>query len=440
MTEPSTDNLRLARIVLFVLRNGVRMNGHWEASVNVSAHIENEAGMQSCRNRKPRILYIVTRAERGGAQKHVLDLASALREEFEVAVATGEEGFLTDACRERAIPLYVVPHLQREIMPLRDALALWEIRKLLRQLNPDLIHAHTFKAGFLGRLAGRMLGIPSVYTIHAWLYGTPAVSRLCSALSGPCERLAANWCESIVAVSHAGARIIRKHKIGLPSKLVTIHNGIPDDGGPVSISADRPPVITMVSRFIAGKDQELLLQAFAGVPPGPRLCLVGDGPMRASAENLARELGIQDRVDFMGDRSDVPSLLAASDVFVLASKSEMLPISILEAMRAGLPVIASDVGGVSEAVVHRETGFLVPSGSASALTQALVELSGNHALRRRMGSSARQRFTEQFLSSRMDERTRSLYWDVLFKHGAYSRELRELEAAPAVPARERQIA
>lgn len=411
--------------------------------MNLSTHSEIQDGVSVPirSDRKPRILYIVTRAERGGAQTHVLDLASALRQEFEVAVATGEEGFLTEACREREIPLYVLPHLQRQVMPVRDALALWEIRKLIRRIQPDLIHAHTFKAGFLGRLAGRMLGIPSIYTIHAWLYGTPAVSRLCSALSGPCERAAAHWCESIVAVSHAGARVLRKHKIGSASKLVTIHNGIPDAPERARISAGHPPVITMVSRFIEGKDHELLLRAFASAGQGSRLCLIGDGPKRASIENLARELGIQDRVDFMGDRSDVPSLLAASDVFVLASKSEMLPISILEAMRAGLPVIASDVGGVSEAVVHGETGLLVPSGSASALAEALTQLTGNLALRSQMGRAARQRFTEQFLSLRMDEGTRSLYWKVLLRSGAYSREVNGIEATkPALPTRGWQTA
>lgn len=412
--------------------------------MSLSAHMEIEdvVGAPVSRDsRKPRILYIVTRAERGGAQTHVLDLASAMQQEFDVAIATGEEGFLTDACRERGLPLYVLPHLQREVRPVPDALALWEIRKLIQRLQPDLIHAHTFKAGFLGRLAGRMLGIPSVYTIHAWLYGTPAVSRLCSALSGPCERAAAHWCERIVAVSHAGARVIRKHRIGAPSKLATIHNGIPDYPERARISADHPPVITMVSRFIEGKDHELLLRAFATMGPGPRLCLIGDGPKRVSIENLARELGIHDRVDFKGDRSDVPSLLAASDVFVLASKSEMLPISILEAMRAGLPVIASDVGGVSEAVVHGETGLLVPSGSASDLAQALTELTGNLALRIRMGRAARQRFTEQFLSSRMEERTRSLYWDVLFRRGAYNQEISGMEATKSASlARDWQIA
>jgi glycosyltransferase involved in cell wall biosynthesis len=401
-------------------------------SLSTLMEIQDGIGLSICRDAKPRILYIVTRAERGGAQTHVLDLATAMRAEFEVAVATGEEGFLTDACREREIPLYVLPHLQREVRPMADALALWELRKLIEQLQPDLIHAHTFKAGFLGRLAGRMLGVPSIYTIHAWLYGTPAVSRLCSALSGPCERAAARWSERIVAVSDAGARVIRKHKIGSPSKLVTIHNGIPDCHERASVPSDRSPVITMVSRFIEGKDHELLLRAFASVAPGPRLCLVGDGPKRQSIENLARELGIHARVDFMGNRDDVPSILAASDIFVLASKSEMLPISILEAMRAGLPVIASDVGGVSEAVVHGETGFLVPSGSVSPLAKALTKLSENPALRRQLGCAARQRFTGKFLAARMVERTRSLYGEVLLGHGASSRKTSAIGAGTPI--------
>ena len=366
---------------------------------------------------KPRILYLVTRAERGGAQTHVLDLACSMRPDFEVSVATGEEGFLTEACRERAIPVYVLPHLQREVRPITDARGFGEIWQLIRKLRPDLLHLHTFKAGFLARLAGRILGIPSVYTIHAWLYGTAAVSRFSSALSGPCERLAARWCERIITVSRAGARIVRGHRIGSPSKLVTIHNGLPDCSEQALLSPTETPVITMVARFIEGKDHDLLLRAFARIPKGPRLRLVGDGPTRASVENLARELGIREQVDFLGNRDDVASLLATSDVFVLASRSEMLPISILEAMRAGLPVIASDVGGVGEAVTHNENGFLVPSGSVSALAQALIDLTTDYALRLRMGHAGRQRFTRQFLSSSMQERTRCIYRDVLLSLG-----------------------
>jgi glycosyltransferase involved in cell wall biosynthesis len=123
---------------------------------------------------------------------------------------------------------------------------------------------------------------------------------------------------------------------------------------------DRPPVITMVARFAPVKDHPTLLRAFANLHPGPCLRLVGDGPLRQDCERLAHELGIGDRVEFLGDRDDIPRLLASSDVFVLASKYEMLPLSVLEAMRAGLPVIASDVGGMRETIVKR--AFLYPAG------------------------------------------------------------------------------
>jgi glycosyltransferase involved in cell wall biosynthesis len=392
--------------------------------------IDNASSATHLDRGKPRILYLVTRAERGGAQTHVLDLACSMQPDFEVSVATGEEGFLTEACRERAIPVYVLPHLQREVRPMADALAFGEIWQLIRKLRPDLLHLHTFKAGFLARLAGRILRIPSVYTIHAWLYGTAAVSRFSSLLSGPCERLAARWCERIITVSRAGARILRGHRIGSFSKLVTIHNGLPDCSERARISPTKTPVITMVARFIEGKDHDLLLRAFAGIPKGPRLRLIGDGPTRASVESLARELGIQEQVDFLGNRDDVASLLATSDVFVLASRSEMLPISILEAMRAGLPVIASDVGGVGEAIAHNENGFLVPSGSVNALAQALADLTNDYALRLRMGQAGRQRFADQFLSSSMQERTRAVYWEVLQSLGR-ARRKRNAAAAPA---------
>ena len=382
---------------------------------------------------RPRILYLVTRAERGGAQTHVLDLACAMRPDFEVSVATGEEGFLTEACREKAIPVYVLPHLQRQVRPIADARASWEICQLIRKLRPDLLHLHTFKAGFLGRLAGQILGIPSVYTIHAWLYGTAAVSHLSSALSGPCERLAARWCKRIITVSQAGARVVRGHRIGSPSSLVTIHNGLPDSSELARLSPTKTPVITMVARLIEGKDHDLLLRAFASIPKGPRLRLVGDGPNRASLESLARELGIQEQVDFLGNRDDVASLLATSDVFVLASRSEMLPISILEAMRAGLPVIASDVGGVGEAVVHNDNGFLVPNGSLSALAQALTDLTNDYKLRLRMGQAGRQRFTDRFLSSSMQERTRGIYWDVLLGLGAPGRKRNPARSPAPMP-------
>ena len=361
---------------------------------------------------KPRLLYLVTRAEHGGAQAHVLDLAVGMREQFEVEVATGEEGFLTEACRERGIPVHVVSRLQREIEPLNDLRALQELIQLMRRIEPDLVHAHTFKAGFLGRFAAKYSKIPSVYTVHMWPFGD-AVPLSWRVVAPVCERLAARWCDRIITVSELGARNAAQYRIGTASQIVAILNGIAEHPARARLDHDSPLSCTMVARFTDFKDHDLLLRAFAKVPGQARLKLVGDGKTLSAAKKLAAELGIRERVEFKGARCDVPEILAQTDVFVLASKTETLPISILEAMRAGLPVIASDVGGISEEVVDGETGLLVPAGSVEELSNALQRLLADKQLRIAMGRAGRRRFERVFLADTMIERTQQLYQEVL---------------------------
>jgi glycosyltransferase involved in cell wall biosynthesis len=182
---------------------------------------------------------------------------------------------------------------------------------------------------------------------------------------------------------------------------------------------DRVPTIVMVARFTEVKDQCTLLHAFAKTRTEARLRLVGDGPLRLQCVALARSLGIEKRVEFLGDRGDVPSILADADIFVLASKAEMFPISILEAMRAGLPVIASNVGGVHELVIHGETGVLVKSQSVDSLLDALNLMIANPKLRARLGQEARRCFLSAHLSTQMEDETRTVYLDILrMRHAA----------------------
>jgi glycosyltransferase involved in cell wall biosynthesis len=362
--------------------------------------------------RRPKLLYLITRAERGGAQSHVLDLARGMREQFDSEVATGEEGFLTDTCREEGIPVHVVPGLEREIKPFDDWRGLGELIKLMRRIKPDIVHAHTFKAGFLGRLAAKRLKIAALYTVHMWPFGR-AVPLSWRIAAPHCERMAARWCDRIISVSDLGARTAAEHRICDPSKVVAVLNGIADHPGRARLDHDQGLSCTMVARFTGFKDHALLLRAFARVPGEARLKLVGDGDTLPAAKRLAEELGIRERVEFKGSRGDVPEILAQTDVFVLASKTETLPISILEAMRAGLPVIASDVGGVSEEVVDGETGLLVSSGSVEELSSALNRLLTDKTLRMTMGRAGRKRFEKLFVADTMIGRTRELYEQVL---------------------------
>jgi glycosyltransferase involved in cell wall biosynthesis len=366
---------------------------------------------------RPKILQVITRAERGGAQTHVLTLAESLRHVCEVVVATGEHGFLTVACEQSGIPVHVVPHMRRAVNPFVDALALRELRSLMQLVKPHLVHVHTFKAGFLGRLAAKGARIPSVYTLHSWVPAAAGMSPLWKTVAGPCERWAGKWCDRVITVSTEGARLASSEGLGSHEKIAVIPNGIPDCAERASLVERESPIIIMVARFMEPKDHLTLLRAFASLPGNPRLWLVGDGPRRAESQALAKRLNIHHRVEFLGDRDDVPALLAASDIFVLSSASEMLPISVLEAMRAGLPVIASDVGGMRELIIDGVSGVLVAPGSAKLLTEALRPVIADVVLRRKLGCAARQRFTEHFAASRQRDLVLALYREVLSKSG-----------------------
>lgn len=377
----------------------------------------------NCAGPLPRILYIVTRADHGGAQVHLLNLALLMRDRFEVHLAVGEEGFLTDACRAAGITVHIVQHLRRTQRIIGDLKGAWLIYKLLRTVKPDLIHVHTFKAGFVGRLAGRMAGIPAVYTIHAWLWGTQAVSKIASWCAVPLERLAAYWCERVITVSKAGEKLVLQNRITAPEKVVTVYNGIADLSLPRTSDQNPRPVITMVARFTAGKDYSCLIKAFALLYREAELWLIGDGETRPAMEQLATDLKLGDRVRFLGEREDVPQLLSKSDVFVLSSDSEQFPISILEAMRAGVAVLASDVGGVREAVVAGMTGLLFSRSDVMALRDALRRVLDDDAFRMRLGQEGRARFKRHFEAFEMANETYRHYVQILLKRGIGTAEL-----------------
>lgn len=261
-------------------------------------------------------------------------------------------------------------------------------------------------------MAARLRGIPSIYTVHMWHFG-PELPHSWRVFGPGLERTAARWSRRTITVSRSGSEVGQRYRIGSPSRMVAIHNGIGDSPRRVRHGENRIPVVVMVARFTSLKDHETIVRAFAELKVPARLQLIGDGPTRAATEHLAAGLGIADRVEFPGDRDDVSRLLSRADVFVLASKLDNLPISILEAMRAGLPVIASNVGGISELVVHGETGLLVPPFAVTPMVQALSELLVDPGRRARLGWCGRRRYEKNFSLSQMIERTRAVYIDVL---------------------------
>lgn len=358
---------------------------------------------------KKRILYLITRSEPGGAQSHVLELLKGFKDQYELVLATGEEGFLLDEARSLGIRTYLIANLQRNLSPTRDYKAYKEIVSVLKESRPDLIHCHSSKAGILGRLAAHRLGIKTVFTAHGWSFaeGTPLSRKLIGLLP---ERLLACWTNYIITVSDTDRDLAIRYRIGRPERIVTIHNGIADQALP-TVNKDnvRPITLIMVARFAAPKYYAQLIDAAATIKANFRLRLVGNGPLLERMKKRAEELNLSDIVEFLGSRDDVDALLADSDVFILVSDWEGFPISILEAMRAGLPVIACDVGGIHEAITDRTNGRLVPRGEIAGLKLAMQELINDKTLRLEMGTQARRQFERLFTTDIMLKKIEAIY-------------------------------
>lgn len=364
------------------------------------------------------IAYVITRCDDlGGAQIHVRDLASALKKRGETPVVLGgAPGVLSDQLRERGIRFVEIRSLRRSILPLKDLAALRELRGHLAELKPDLVSAHSSKAGILARMAASSLGIPNVFTAHGWAF-SEGVAPLKRRIYAEVERRAAPMANRIITVSDYDRDIALDYHVGGADKVATVHNGMPEiDSEAIADPSRQPPTFLTIARHDRQKDYATLLDAFARVStrhPDWKLVCIGAGPRFAETQSRVKALGLGAQVSLLGFRTDTVKLLSQAQAYLLVSHYEGLPRSILEAMRAGLPVIASDVGGVRETIVESGNGYLIPRSDSAALESRLETLGSDPELRVRMGLAGRHRFVEAFRFERMFEQTWDIYQTVL---------------------------
>ena len=363
-----------------------------------------------------KIAFLVTRADPvGGAQIHVRDLAGAVQSQGHspVVITSGSGPLLADL-RAQQTPVIILKHLSAPIAVVEDIRAFREIQTTLSKLKPDLIATHSSKAGILGRMAARNLRIPVVFTAHGWAF-TPGIPPLRAAVYRRIERLAAPLSSKIITVSEFDRQLALNARIASGERLVTVYNGIPDVPPHRRADPGRNPVrLVMVARFEPQKDHATLLRALGGLSNNAwELDLIGEGPLRGDMESLAATLGIGSRVRFLGQRTDVDQCLAEAQASLLVTNWEGFPLTILEAMRARLPVVASCVGGVGEAVRDDETGYLVPRGDVVLLRDRIMRLLSSPTLRIEMGASGRTRWEQHFTLDHMVNNTLAVYQEVL---------------------------
>jgi glycosyltransferase involved in cell wall biosynthesis len=379
-----------------------------------------------------RIVHAIARLNVGGAALSVLELAAGqLRHGHDVVVVGGRippgEASMEHVAAELGVPYLHLASLQRDVAPASDLATIRALRRLLRRRRPDVLHTHTAKAGATGRtaalLAGRARPRAVVHTFHGHVlrgYFDPLRERAFRVT----ERVLALSTDRAIAVSAEVRDDLVSLHVAPAEKIAVVPYGFDLDRRVRSDAATRARkraeagadtdafVIGWAGRLTAIKRPLDLVRAAAAVE-GSLLVLAGDGDLRGDVAALARELGVPERVRFLGYVDDIGDWYAAFDAFLLTSLNEGTPVVAIEAQAAGVPVVATDAGGTRTVVADGETGFVVAIGDVDALAERLRRLRDDDALHARLAANGRAAMRQAFSTDRMVDDVERLYEEIL---------------------------
>jgi glycosyltransferase involved in cell wall biosynthesis len=347
---------------------------------------------------------MATLAEVGGVVTYLQSLLPALVEKMDVTAAAYGDGPLVEAARAAGAQYVPLRHVRRPLSPWRDVLGLLEIYRLCREVRPDILHANSSKAGVLGRIAAAAAGVPiRIFSVHGWAFRAQRPPWLFLVADRAVER----FTTLTICVSSSDRDVGIVRKTCHPDRTIVIPNGVRVDAEGTRRDASSEPTIAAVGRLKAPKDFLTLVRALALVEDRFRCVIIGEGPDRDLIEDEIDRLALRGKVALLGERHDALELLRSADVFVLATRSEAMPMSVLEAMAAGLPVVASRVGGIPEVVVDEQTGLLVPPADPAALASAIARMLGDPDARGAFGARGQERVRttfslERFRSDHLD--------------------------------------
>ncbi len=381
-------------------------------------------------DRKVKIAQVVTRMDWGGAPDIVRILCESLETSYEVKLIIGPSKHLAEKTRlfldRFKDNVIVVPHLRRDINPIWDFLALVKLFLLFKKERFDIIHTHTAKAGFLGRIAGWLAGIPRIiYMPHGHVfYGY--FGLLMSRVAITVERVVAYTTDKIMVLTELAKRDLIAFKVTTPDKIIVINSGLELENyreSVVDVQSKKNElqieedisVVGVIGRLEPVKGHKYFIEAARMVIeelPKVKFLIVGDGSLRNDLESQCEELGVLDKCIFTGWKEDVSSILSMLDILVLPSVNEAVGRILIEAGACGVPVVATNVGGVPEIVRDNETGVLVAPGSPEDLARAMIDLLNSEDKRQQMSIAAEEWIDDRFSAHRMVEEVSNSY-DVL---------------------------
>lgn len=384
----------------------------------------------------PKVLHILTNLNLGGAQISAVGICVGLRQRgFDVLLAYSSRGgshrsetlTLKQTLLTQNIPIFDVCHLRRRSSPLNDLLAMGQLRKIIKQERPDIVHTHMSKAGVVGRMAAALASTPHiVHSVWGWSFyrtSSPILRRAYIAL----ERAATRYTDIMLAVSSQQILDGLRAGIGEPSDYIVCRYGIDvkefrgvgdapaELRKEFSLPLNSPIVGTVMGLMEAKSPLDFVAVAVdvLKIRPDVHFLVVGDGPLRGAMDEALAQRGIVDQVHLTGSRNDVPQLLKLMDVFLLTSRWEGLPRVVLEAMAAGIPVVSTSVGGVPEVVEHGQSGMLVPAGDIEGLAHHVLTLINEPYTARRIAETAQQRLTDEFDLAGVVSRYVQIYEELL---------------------------
>ena len=381
---------------------------------------------------KIKILMIITRLNIGGAASHIILLTERLKASgFETILASGveakDEGNMNDLANQRGIKPITISHLKREVSLYHDFLAVIQLYKLIRKYKPHIVHAHTSKAGTLGRIAAWLARTPvTVFTLHG-SYFHSHFSFLKTKLFVCVDRMLASVTDRIIAVSRQERLDILAQKIGNEQKVINIPLGLELDSffncdqykgilrAELGIASEKK-LIGIVARLTPIKNHYLFLDSAKIVLQSYKnavFLIVGDGELRQHLEEYAKSLGISDHVLFLGFRRDAPVIYADLDIVVLSSLNEGLPVTVIEGMASGKPIVATNVGGVAELLDDGKYGIIVPSSNPEELAKGMLEILNSPDKAKKMGELGRQSAMSKYSIDILTQNVINLYKQLL---------------------------
>jgi glycosyltransferase involved in cell wall biosynthesis len=365
---------------------------------------------------RPRtVLHTIETGGPGGAERMLIHLATGIGPDYRSEVALIRDRWLAATLRGRGVPVTILRYTSN-----RFAVTLRDLVKLIRTRNVALLHTHEFFMNTVGLMASWLTGVPLVATVHGRNHYTENARRRLT------YRLLGMFAGRLVTVSEANKRFLVE-QVGIPSKRIkVIANGVPVDASApaATLSALRESleidphhrVVAAVGSLYPVKGHKYLIDAMPSVLrrfPQTVFAIVGQGGLREELEAHAARLGIAGHLRFLGHREDVHELLSICDIFVLPSLSEGMPLALLEAMAAGLPAVATRVGGITEVLEDQETGLLVPAGDSAALADKITTLLGDAPLAKQLGEAARQVAASRFSLAGMTSAYQGVYSELI---------------------------